>query len=315
MNAPITPEAQAPLELEPPRDIHPTPNLSKALLAAQRKAVPLDKDGHNKFHGYDYTSSEAMIDACRQLLHEQGITARRGSWTWAIVDKQEAVVDQNGQLLVKPCLTANVQQTFELQHAESGEKVVEVVQYPAIEEKGRPMDKGVAGALTVSWSYWLRDQLMIPRICKGQDDRDDRGHGERRQPNGGGNQQSSGGGNKKAKPQPKQVGDASSGNPVTKDTIAKVEYDKFSGDKKSGGGKWFKHLITTNEGVEYATFEKPIAQAAKEFEGTGEVCWIEYTSGQHGHDLQKIKGVQDLKDKGTEPKPQQLSQEEPGANG
>ena len=49
--------------------------------------------------------------------------------------------------------------------------------FPIIEDKGRPLDKALAGALTTSLAYYLRDLLLIPKQDENQvDKRDDTRH-------------------------------------------------------------------------------------------------------------------------------------------
>jgi hypothetical protein len=48
--------------------------------------------------------------------------------------------------------------------------------WPFAEEKGRPLDKALAGALTSSLGYWLRSLLLVPRDDEEMDKRDDRAH-------------------------------------------------------------------------------------------------------------------------------------------
>ncbi len=133
-------------------------NLRKALLQAQMNLKGVEKDAKNTFHKYDYTSSEAMISACRHALHEAGMTAERNEWTY---DASICMVVMH----------------FELAHAESGEARRYMAQWPIVEDKGRPFDKALAGALTTSFNYWLRDMLLVPRKDDNEvDKRDDREH-------------------------------------------------------------------------------------------------------------------------------------------
>jgi hypothetical protein len=137
-----------------------TGRLAAALIAAQRDLKAVHKGSENAFHRYRYASAEDMMSACRQALHAQGLAARSTRWSIESDETHRWVVA-----------------SYELIH-ESGE----VEQYPMAtkwpfqEEKGRPLDKALAGALTSSLGYWLRSLLLVPRDDEEMDKRDDRAH-------------------------------------------------------------------------------------------------------------------------------------------
>jgi len=133
-------------------------NIAAALLKAQQALESVKKDATNSFHRYNYTSAEEMIGACRKALHDHGLVATRATWG---IDKD---IGEFG------CIVS----TMTLMHAESGERIDAPITWPIVPEKGRPMDKAIAAALTSSLSYWLRDLLMLPREEEGMDKRDDR---------------------------------------------------------------------------------------------------------------------------------------------
>lgn len=133
-------------------------NIRLALLKAQKSIHNVEKDAKNAFHKYDYVSSEAMVSACRAALHGAGLTAERNEWT----------IDQDCKKVIMH---------FELAHGESGEARRYNAEWPIIEDKGRPFDKALAGALTTSLNYWLRDILLVARKDDEEvDRRDDRNH-------------------------------------------------------------------------------------------------------------------------------------------
>lgn len=133
-------------------------NIAAALLKAQQAIESVKKDATNSFHRYNYTSAEEMIGACRKALHDHGLVATRATWG---IDKD---IGEFG------CIVS----TMTLMHADSGERIDAPITWPIVPEKGRPMDKAIAAALTSSLSYWLRDLLMLPREEEGMDKRDDR---------------------------------------------------------------------------------------------------------------------------------------------
>lgn len=120
------------------------PKLAHALLEAQRAIQGVAKDARNEHHRFAYASADAMVGECRTALHSAGLVAYRPSWTLS------------EDLGVVTCQMA-------LLHAESGEERVWQLSYPLVPDKGRPIDKALAGALSSSLGYWLRDLLLVPR--------------------------------------------------------------------------------------------------------------------------------------------------------
>lgn len=141
-----------------------TVSLSDGLLVAQGAIDGVGKDARNSFHKYAYTSAEGMISACRAALQVGGITARRVSWEIRGTESQQFVAS-----------------TLEIAHGYTGESARSEIVWPIIPDKGRPFDKAVAGALTTSLGYWLRDLLCLPREDEEghMDGRDDRTHDPR----------------------------------------------------------------------------------------------------------------------------------------
>jgi hypothetical protein len=139
----------------------PKTSLASALLAAQRALPSVGKDSQFKggTYGYAYTSSETMIAACREVLHGAGLTLRRAGW------KFDGTPEGGGL----------VTSQFILTHAGSGESVTDEVAWVAVPRGQQPIDKAMAGALTASMGYYLRDLLLVPREDENEmDKRDDR---------------------------------------------------------------------------------------------------------------------------------------------
>lgn len=118
----------------------------EALLGAQKALEGIEKNGRNDFHNYDYVTAEAMISACRLVLHEAGLVLSAGD--------VELIPCADDMMIVR------IGRTLSLAGAET---VTFTRDWPAVLSKGRPMDKAVAGALTADLSYTLRDLLLIPR--------------------------------------------------------------------------------------------------------------------------------------------------------
>jgi hypothetical protein len=137
--------------------------LDAALLVAQTALNSVGKDAKNQFHKYSYTSAEGMIGACRDALHGAGLVARRTTW------KIDPAIGEFGILI----------STMVVAHPESGATLSDEIVWAIVPEKGRPYDKALAGALTSSLNYWLRDLLMVPREDETMDSRDDREYAPR----------------------------------------------------------------------------------------------------------------------------------------
>lgn len=135
-------EPQAEQAAQPQVEVPNT--LAGALLVAQASISGVGKDARNSFHKYSYTSAEGMIAACRQALHGAGLAFSRIGWE----------LSQDGQ---------TVDSEFLLQHPASASVMSFRVPWLVVVEKGRPVDKALAGALTTSMGYFLRDLLLLPR--------------------------------------------------------------------------------------------------------------------------------------------------------
>lgn len=131
-----------------------------ALVAAQSKMKAVAKDSTNNFHKYAYASADDVIAAARIALNGEGLAVIR---TWSVA------MNESGMWVTSQ---------FSLVHDGSlGVFSAGSVPFPVIEDKGRPLDKALAGALTTSLSYFLRDLLLIPKQDDdGMDKRDDTRH-------------------------------------------------------------------------------------------------------------------------------------------
>jgi hypothetical protein len=133
-------------------------SLASALLAAQQALPSVGKDSQFKggTYGYAYTSSETMIAACRTVLHGAGLVLRRAGWTFEGTPDGGIVKSQ-----------------FVLTHPASGESITDEVAWVAVPRGQQPIDKAMAGALTASLGYALRDLLLVPREDENEMDKQD----------------------------------------------------------------------------------------------------------------------------------------------
>ena len=126
------------------------PKLSAALAAARDRCGRAAKDGYNDFHKYKYASADEVINIAKAALDATGLAIIPKSQKLRILGDGNAAVHVLDRLLF-------------LSHS-SGEFVpIEIEGWPVIPERGRPLDKAMAVALTCSLAYWLRDLLQMPR--------------------------------------------------------------------------------------------------------------------------------------------------------
>lgn len=157
-------------EPEPRRATIPA-KVAVALVAAQRLVKRIAHDANNPHHKYRYTSAEAVIEHATAWLDKAGLALVQYGWrresprveSWAFVDASSKTVE------VDESAPARLVILYALAH-ESGEVWdMPPVSIPVLPEKGRPLDKAEATALTYSLGYVLRGLLKIPRSDDGTD--------------------------------------------------------------------------------------------------------------------------------------------------
>lgn len=124
--------------------------LAAGLEQARRKCQPVEKDSTNSYHKYRYASAEAVIEAAKDALDGSGV----------VVIPLEASIDGHEQ---KGLNRYELRRKFMILHT-SGQYLVSSCHWPVVEDKGRPLDKAAAIADTLSYSYFLRDLLNMPRV-------------------------------------------------------------------------------------------------------------------------------------------------------
>lgn len=140
------------------------PHLSESLGAARDRCKMAIKDKRNEYHKYDYASADGVIQTAKDAMAGTGLAL--------IPQSQEMTVVGGGNLAFYA-----LNRTLLLSH-KSGEFVpLSIRGWPVIPEKGRPLDKALAVALTISFAYLLRDLLQMPRGDEADmNSRDDRQH-------------------------------------------------------------------------------------------------------------------------------------------
>ena len=128
-----------------------------ALLEAQKSLWGVTRNARNEFSKYDYTSAENIIGCTRRHLQKAGLVVGRKSI------QCELVADES-----KDHTEIKVSSTFFLFHVASEEEITYEFQSIASVSKGNTTDKAIAGSLTQSLAYWLRDLFLLPRVDQNQ---------------------------------------------------------------------------------------------------------------------------------------------------
>lgn len=138
--------------------------IAKALATAQQKCKPVEKDARNTFHKYSYASAEAILAAAQQALAASDL---------AVVCSSPRLTTIGSGSTTCHALVRNVT----LIHSSGEYLPLDPLEWPVIPDKGRPLDKAFASAITSSLAYLLRDLLLMPRVdpedeIAGRDDRE-----------------------------------------------------------------------------------------------------------------------------------------------
>jgi hypothetical protein len=227
-----------------------------ALLVAQRAISGIANDARNSHQNYDYTSAEALIGGCRKALHDAGVVVTRRMW--------------NTVMTTTPPF---VQMEFVVSHPASGETQIDRIDWPAIEQKGRPLDKAVGGALTSAMGYYLRDLLAVPRADGDMNDRDDRGHTP---------------GNK---PTPPKTPAEESIHEISAEIVV-VTMNASSGTTSSGK-PYTVHEVTIHGGTDIQTVDAALANLAQQ--NIGRECAIRWSNNGRRNKLLSIKPAETVK--------------------
>ncbi len=124
------------------------PKLATALAAAQQRCQGAPLDRKNTHHGYWYSSAEAVIAAAKAALADSGLSP---------------VMTAPRMQALSTMGVYEMTRKVGLAHS-SGEFVsFGTIQWPFAPEKGRPIEKAYAAAITTALAYWLRDLLLMPR--------------------------------------------------------------------------------------------------------------------------------------------------------
>ena len=126
----------------------PTGGLWAALALAQSRARGVAPDRRNQHQRYDYASAEAVLAAATEAMTGTGLALLRVS---ATVESAEG----------GPWLRS----VYMLTCAGDAQKINQT--WPIGARKGSSRDKLLAGALTSSLAYMLRDLLLMPRVEPG----------------------------------------------------------------------------------------------------------------------------------------------------
>jgi hypothetical protein len=143
---------------QPPANTRPAAyggQIAQALVDACRRIKPPEKTAYNAYHKYWYTPAEGLIAAAGGPLADCGL---------ALVPTEQALKEyvKNGEVRYE------LVRRFLLLHV-SGESLPISLVWPVVPERGKPLDKACAIAVTLSVSYLLRDLLLVPRVDQEDD--------------------------------------------------------------------------------------------------------------------------------------------------
>lgn len=125
-------------------------NLRQKLSAVMAGVEKLKKDGHNKFHNYDYVTEASVVESVRQLLVTNGVMPSESvKYHW-----QEQRATKDGTLDYHSFVLLNCR----FLDTESDE-VLESDWLGEGQDRG---DKGFYKAYTGAQKYWLMKTLFIP---------------------------------------------------------------------------------------------------------------------------------------------------------
>ena len=125
------------------------PKLAGALALTRARCKGTSKDSTNVHHNYRYASADEVIATASAALAGSGLALIRAEELSVVGADQHAFYALDRVLI--------------LSHS-SGEFVaLEVKNWPVILERGRPLDKAYAIALTSSLAYKFTDLLQMPR--------------------------------------------------------------------------------------------------------------------------------------------------------
>jgi hypothetical protein len=125
---------------------------------AQRRLASIGKDSTNQFHRFDYTSADHMVREVRA----------------ALLDAQLVFTEVATFLEPRDDGTALVTNMYRLSAIGTPDWLSIESQQVAVPEKGRPIDKAIAGARTSNLGYTLRGLMNLPRGEQEPEARDDR---------------------------------------------------------------------------------------------------------------------------------------------
>lgn len=146
----VAPIPDRPADLAQPAPQVACPHLSAALALARDRCEMAVKDKRNEYHKFNYASADEVITV--------GKAALKGTELAIIPQLQELTTVGSGNATIYA-----LNRTIFLSHS-SGEFVpLHIHGWPVIPDKGRPLDKAFAVALTSSLAYLLRDLLQMPR--------------------------------------------------------------------------------------------------------------------------------------------------------
>lgn len=132
--------------------------LFAALARAGANATAALKDSRHEHFKFQYASAESVLAEAREALHKEGL----------------ALVPLSEELGPPTPEERQVELIYLLTHADGGSLTIRRT-WPVIPDRGRPIDKALAGATTTCLAYVLRDLLLLPRLSREEEQEQTRG--------------------------------------------------------------------------------------------------------------------------------------------
>jgi hypothetical protein len=154
--------------------------LYAALIAAQREAQTVPKDGKNDHFGFSYTKADTMYRHGKALLNRHGLALMPLGLTTSHHVAPTSVIDA-GVRKIADMLEYDVTRAFKLVHESGGSEEFTFTWPVDLAGGKKSRDKSVAAADTTLLSYAYRDLLALGRLGEGEVDaltplvRDERG--------------------------------------------------------------------------------------------------------------------------------------------
>ncbi len=227
------PDKTPSVELSLPDDM--APELAEGLFLAQAAATTVESDGWNDHHKYKYPTQAAIAAKAREAMEAGGLFLNR--LNSELIPTPEYLMRAGSQT---PCF---VRVTYRLAHRSGKALPPIIVEAPVVPDRGRPLDKALAAALTLCHKATLAGLFNMGWSDPSEDV-------DQRRDGGGGKGNNKGG--KGARNQGRQ------GNgPQWDDQPRETQRSGSQGQNRGGGAATTKPELQKQQKLETPKFEGP----------------------------------------------------------